>query len=70
MIDLIVGGIILLILGGSISRIVIAKKKGIKCIGCDAGATCGKNQPGVREGCSGGCGQGSKSGCQGCPSKL
>ncbi len=44
MIDLIVGGIIVLILSFSISRIVIAKKKGIRCIGCDAGAHCAKQQ--------------------------
>lgn len=41
------------ILGGAIAYIYKAKKRGVKCIGCPHGATCGKdgNQCGGCNGC-------------------
>ena len=53
-VDYIVLAVILAIIGGAALYIYKAKKKGIKCIGCPEGATCGGN-------CSSGC-----SGCSGC----
>ena len=50
--DIIAGLILLVILGGSITYIVRAKKKGVKCIGCPDGAKCSGNCAG----CSGNCG--------------
>ncbi len=38
--NIIVIFILALILGGAISYIVRAKKKGIKCIGCDSSKSC------------------------------
>lgn len=43
--------VLLLILGGAGLYIVRAKKKGVKCIGCPAGATCS----GSCNGCGGTC---------------
>lgn len=40
MTDLIVIAVIVLIVGGAIVYIMKEKKKGVKCIGCPAGATC------------------------------
>ncbi len=45
------------ILGGAIAYIVGAKKRGVKCIGCPSGGSCGQK----KEGSCGGC-----SGCGGC----
>ncbi len=38
--NVIVCGILILILGGAVTYIVKAKKTGVKCIGCPAGAAC------------------------------
>lgn len=48
MTDVIVLVVVLLIVGGAITYIVKAKKKGIKCIGCPSGGSCSGN-------CSGNC---------------
>lgn len=59
MIDLIVGGIILLIVGGAVWYVVKAKKTGAKCIGCPAGSHCpskGKT-PEKEHHCNCGCGK-------------
>ncbi len=40
--DIIVIGLICLIIGGAVTYIVRAKKKGNKCIGCPDAATCSK----------------------------
>ena len=47
--------VLVAILGGAIAYIVRAKKRGVKCIGCSAGGSCGK-----KGGSCGGC-----SGCRG-----
>lgn len=41
MTDVIAAIVILLILGAAIAYIVRAKRRGVKCIGCPAGETCG-----------------------------
>lgn len=42
------------ILGGAAVYIISAKKRGVKCIGCPAGGTCGQKKDGVScGGCSG-----------------
>ncbi len=53
MINVIVLGILILILGVSITYIVKAKKVGVKCIGCPAGGTCSGNCGGCSGNCSG-----------------
>ncbi len=40
--------ILVLILGSAITYIVMAKKKGRKCIGCRHSKTCGSKQNGCR----------------------
>lgn len=50
--DILIIAVIALIIGLVIWYVIRAKKKGVKCIGCPNGATCGK---------TGGC-----SGCSGC----
>lgn len=45
------------ILGGAIAYIVRAKKRGVKCIGCPVGGTCGK-KGGTCSRCHGGNGCG------------
>lgn len=45
--------VLLLILGGAGLYIIRAKKKGVKCIGCPAAATCSGNCGGNCGGCSG-----------------
>ncbi|MBQ8526910.1 MAG: FeoB-associated Cys-rich membrane protein [Lachnospiraceae bacterium] len=60
MANVIVVGILALILGISVTYIVKAKKAGVKCIGCPAGATCSGHCNGTGSGdCMGSC-----SGCQ------
>ena len=49
--------VLLGILGGAAIYIIRAKKKGVKCIGCPAGATCSGGCSGNCEDCSGGCSQ-------------
>ena len=51
--NLIIGAVLVLIVGAAVTYIIKAKKKGVKCIGCPAGATCSSK-------CSG------ASGCTGC----
>lgn len=52
MIDIIVGLVLAVLIGGAIAYIVKEKKKGTVCIGCPAAGTCGaKNHPGSA-GCS------------------
>lgn len=55
MIDFVVTAVVLLIVGLATSYIVREKKKGVKCIGCPDGATCG-HACGGASGCSGNCG--------------
>ena len=52
--DLIVIAIILVILVSAAVYIYKAKKRGVKCIGCPEGCSCGKGE----SGCSGCCGCG------------
>ena len=40
MINIILIGVVVLILGGAIAYIVSQKKKGVRCIGCSAGGKC------------------------------
>ncbi len=40
MADFIVVVVIALIVGGAVAYIIREKKRGVKCIGCPAGATC------------------------------
>lgn len=47
--DLILGLVLLVLIGAAVKYIIKAKKKGIKCIGCPEGASCGRKQSG---GCS------------------
>lgn len=51
MADWIIGIVVLLILGVAIAYIVKAKKKGVKCIGCPDGASCG-HKDAETSGCS------------------
>lgn len=44
MIDLIVIIILVIVIGSAVGYIIKQKKRGVKCIGCPAGATCGKKQ--------------------------
>ena len=53
--DLIVALIIIAIVGAAGLYIYRAKKRGVKCIGCPSGATCGAQGKGGCEGCKGGC---------------
>ena len=43
-VDLIVGAVILLILGGAVAYLIRAKKKGRKCVGCPYCDSCGTNK--------------------------
>lgn len=43
MADIITGGIVVLLLGAAIAYIVKQKKRGVRCIGCSMGGTCGGN---------------------------
>lgn len=56
--DIILIVILVAILGGAITYLVRAKKKGVKCIGCPSGSECASKQKNA----SGGCG----CGCSGC----
>ncbi len=55
MIDFIVVVIVVLVLGAAIAYMIRAKKKGVKCIGCPGGASCGLAE-----------GSACSSGCEGC----
>lgn len=52
MVDFIVVAILLIIIGAAVIYIRKAKKRGVKCIGCPAGAECAHGQ---RGGCTGSC---------------
>ena len=52
MINVILWIIVGLILGSAVLYIIRAKKKGVKCIGCPAGATCSGHCNGACNGCS------------------
>ena len=59
--NFITAAVIVVIIAAAVIYIVRSKKKGVKCIGCPSGATCGKaSQPEVCHRnncscCSGGC---------------
>lgn len=40
MIDIMIGGILLVTLGGAIRYIIKAKKAGVKCVGCSESCSC------------------------------
>ena len=45
--------VLVAILGGAVAYIVRAKKRGVKCIGCSAGGSCGTKKGGTScSGCS------------------
>ncbi len=44
MTDLIVIAVILLIIVCAVTYIVVQKRKGVRCIGCDAGGKCNSKQ--------------------------
>ena len=47
-IDIAIIAAVVLILGGAVAYVIIAKRKGQKCVGCPASKTCG-----VCSGCKG-----------------
>lgn len=60
MINIIVGLVIAAMLAAAVAYIVRAKKKGVKCIGCPAAATCGsssRHSHSAGEGSYAGCGE-------------
>lgn len=61
------------ILGGAITYIIRAKKRGVKCIGCPAGGSCGA-RGGSCSGCHGGegcgCGSGGEDRQSGCHEEM
>ncbi|MBE5868189.1 MAG: FeoB-associated Cys-rich membrane protein [Lachnospiraceae bacterium] len=50
--DIILIGILAFILGAAIIYIIRAKRRGVKCIGCPAGAECSGKCSGKCAGCS------------------
>lgn len=52
MVDIIVGGILLVVLAFAIRYIVRAKKAGAKCIGCSAGYHCSQRGKNGKCGCN------------------
>ena len=58
MADFIAVVVIALIVGGAIAYIIREKKRGVKCIGCPAGATCPNSGK-----CTGNCGGHSENEC-------
>ena len=61
MVDLIIVGILLIILGAAVVYIVKAKKSGAKCIGCPDSGSCSHGQSGAG-GCAS-CGGNMKCSC-------
>ena len=58
--------VLVAILGGAISYIVRAKRRGVKCIGCSAGGSCGGKKGNSSEdgcGCCSGCNNGGERAC-------
>ena len=64
MANFIVAVAILTILGVAIAYIIKEKKRGVKCIGCPAGAECSHGHSGA-SGCGGNCGS-----CGGCHTEV
>ncbi len=50
--DMILVAILVLILGAAVIYIIRAKRRGVKCIGCPAGAECSGKCSGKCAGCS------------------
>ena len=57
MADLIVGGIILVIVGLAARHVYMAKKRGVKCIGCPEGCDCSASKGNEKTSCGCGCGK-------------
>jgi len=55
MTDLIVSLILVTIIGSAAAYVIHAKKHGVKCIGCPAGAACGSCGQGASTDCSCNC---------------
>lgn len=62
MTDFIIIAVLVIIIGAAVVYIRKAKKSGVKCIGCPAGANCSHNHK-ESSGCSCGCGNESESSC-------
>lgn len=60
MINFVLGGVVLAIVGGAIAYIVKEKKRGARCIGCNA-CSAGRSD---RVGCKADCGKGGCSECR------
>jgi len=60
MADFVIVIVVVAILAVAITYIIKEKKRGVKCIGCPAGAECGHSH-GEASGCGGNC-----AGCSGC----
>ncbi len=57
MVNLILVFLLAAIIGGAAGYIIRAKRRGVKCVGCPDGGTCGKSEtPGGCPGCCGSCG--------------
>ena len=56
MTDLVIGVIVLVIVAAAVRYLVNAKKRGVKCVGCDSGCDCSQKSNQVED-C--GCGRGS-----------
>ena len=69
MADLVVGIIIILILGFSINKIIVAKKSGVKCIGCEFSDSCSHHHETTFTTNSCNCSSTSDSSCRGCSHK-
>lgn len=54
MTDFIIVVVVLAIVGAAVSYIVNQKKKGVRCVGCPDGGTCGGSCGGGTYGCGGG----------------
>lgn len=51
MVNIMVVGILIILIGAAVVYMVKEKKRGVKCIGCPAGGNCPHNK-GSRSGCS------------------
>ena len=54
--DVLIIAVLAVIIGLVVWYLIRAKKKGVKCIGCPDGATCGKSGCAGCSGCNGSCG--------------
>ena len=57
MTDLVIGVIVLVIVAAAVRYLVKAKKRGVKCVGCDSGCDCSQKSSQAAADC--GCGRGS-----------